>query len=158
MPHLYLYDINKYGLYDRIIDERMYRIAVLNGIQLYVTWLVIFTCITWSNETVKRGLGEPENTAIGFEILIFVILIIYFIMDVYSFKEHLKHTYITYFIVMLSFSAILTKQGMDLTLISQVFSLIIIILSLIAMLFKSLIIVRLHRQTYVDMTNSYGGF
>mmetsp|Transcript_78003 Transcript_78003/g.95513 ORF Transcript_78003/g.95513 Transcript_78003/m.95513 type:complete len:325 (+) Transcript_78003:73-1047(+) len=138
-PHQYFYEVNKYGLSSRIPSPLFYKISFLNLNQMYPTWLWLATWVSWSGVAVSNGL-DKETSGLIFTIIALIPLIIYFILDLYFWKDILQYTYTTYAVCILAFFANLTRFGFDFTKGSQIISLLAMIAIIILVICKTVFI------------------
>ena len=136
IAHKYYYDVSKLSIDDRLINVKGYSIFFLNGIQIYATWLVIANGISWSGELVRQTDISPETSAIIFGSLLGLILIVYLVLDMYFWREHLQYTFITYIVAVMAFVAILTDGGFNFDYVSQKLCVIYMIITVATFVFK----------------------
>merc|ERR1712228_272420 len=120
----------------KVIKPLIY-VFVLNGVPFYATWTVVATHLNVGVALCYKGGMTNTNASILMLSILTCVILFYWFLDFYRFRNYLQYTYSPYIILIVAFCGILTNGGLDAEeRPSSVFTLILLIVAVIGTICK----------------------
>ena len=127
---------------------------VLNGVPFYTTWCVVASHLNVGIVLCyKAGLTNTNASILMLSILTCIILF-YWFLDFYRFRQYLRYTYSPYIVLIVAFSGILTNGGLNAEeRPSSVFTLILLIIACLGTIAKVIMGIMMRNQPVQSFQN-----
>ncbi len=125
----------------RNLDIWLIRILVQNGLAFYATWVTIASDLNFVMYIVYRLGANSENAATAALVLLFLIVLVYFVLENFVWQKYLEFTISPYIVLVVAFIGILFKNWQaDNPTRNNIFSLTIAIIIAIFFVMKLVLI------------------
>eukprot|EP00484_Ammonia_sp_Unknown_P021671 CAMPEP_0197025560 /NCGR_PEP_ID=MMETSP1384-20130603/5846_1 /TAXON_ID=29189 /ORGANISM="Ammonia sp." /LENGTH=308 /DNA_ID=CAMNT_0042454099 /DNA_START=76 /DNA_END=1002 /DNA_ORIENTATION=- len=117
---------------------------VLNGIPFYATWTVIASNLNFGIALCHKSGMTDRNASILSLCVLTCIILFYWYLDFYRFRQYLKYTYSPYIVLIVAFCGVLTNEYS--TKPTWTFTLVLLILAILGTIAKVIMGIMMRNQ------------